>query len=99
MRNPEPREIYNPHVKPIIAVRVLWPSCIALFLSALVGLHWGAQISIAMLPSQQRPYADAELLRSMWVSRSIFLFIMCAVCGVLGIYFSLRASDVSESPE
>jgi hypothetical protein len=26
--------------------------------------------------------------------RSIFLFLLCAVCGVLGVYFSVRASDV-----
>ena len=85
-------------MKPITAVRIFWPACIALFFSALVGLRWGAQITIAMLPPEQRPYADAELLHSMWVSRSIFLFIMCAICGVLGIYFSVRAADVNESP-
>ena len=92
-------EIYNPLVKPITAVRIFWPASIALFFSALVGLHWGARISMAMLPPRQRPYADAELLHSIWVSRSIFLFLMCAVCGVLGIYFSLRAADVNERPQ
>jgi len=81
------------------AVRIFWPACIALFFSALLGLRWGAEISIAMLPPAQRPLVDAELLHSVWVSRSIFLFILCAVCGVLGIYFSLRAADVNERPE
>jgi len=80
-------------------VRVFWLASIALFFSALVGIHWGARISIAMLPPRQRPYADAELLRSIWVSRSIFLFLMCAVCGVLGIYFSLRAADANQRPQ
>lgn len=73
--------------------RVLWTACIALFISAVVGLRWGAQISIAMLPAPQRAYADAELLRSVWITRSVFLFILCAVCGLLGIYYSLRASE------
>lgn len=74
-------------------VRLLWTACIALFVSAVVGLRWGAQISIALLPKPQRVYADAELLRSVWITRSIFLFILCAVCGLLGIYYSLRASE------
>lgn len=74
-------------------VRLLWTACIALFVSAVVGLRWGAQISIAMLPAPQRAFADAELLHSVWVTRSIFLFLVCAVCGVLGIYYSLRASE------
>ena len=74
-------------------VRLLWTACIALFVSAVVGLRWGAQISIALLPMPQRAYADAELLRSVWITRSIFLFILCAVCGLLGIYYSLRASE------
>lgn len=74
-------------------VRLLWTACIALFVSAIVGLRWGAQISIALLPKPQRVYADAELLRSVWITRSIFLFILCAVCGLLGIYYSLRASE------
>jgi hypothetical protein len=74
-------------------VRLLWTACIALFVSAVVGLRWGAQISIALLPRPERVYADAELLRSVWITRSIFLFILCAVCGLLGIYYSLRASE------
>jgi len=88
---------YNFEVKPITAVRVFWSACVALFLSAVVGLRWGAQISIALLPSPERSYADRELLRGIWVSRSIFLFLLCAVCGILGIYFSLRASDRQQS--
>jgi hypothetical protein len=79
------------------AVRIFWSACIALFLSAVVGLRWGAQISIALLPFPQRNYADRELLHGMWITRSIFLFLLCAVCGVLGIYFSLRASDRQQS--
>lgn len=87
---------YNFVVKPMHGVRVFWSACIALFVSALVGLQWGAQISIALLPPPQRPFADAELLHSIWIKRSISLFVLCAICGVLGIYFSLRAADVSE---
>lgn len=83
-------------MNPIHGVRVFWSACVALFVSAIVGLRWGAQISIALLPPSQRFYADAELLHSVWVKRSIFLFLLCAGCGVLGIYFSLRASDVQQ---
>ena len=83
-------------MKPLTATRIFWTACIALFLSAVVGLRWGAQISIALLPAQLRTYADSDLLHNMWIKRSIFLFMLCAVCGVLGIYFSLRASDRSE---
>ena len=73
--------------------RLLWIACVALFISAVVGLRWGAQISVAMVPAPQRAFADLEVLHSIWVTRSIFLFILCAVCGVVGIYFSLRASE------
>ena len=83
-------------MNPLHGVRVFWSACVALFVSALVGLRWGAQISIALLPPAQRVYADAELLHSIWIKRSIFLFLLCAVCGVLGIYFSLKASDVRQ---
>lgn len=83
-------------MKPLTATRIFWTACIALFISAVVGLRWGAQISIALLPAQLRTYADSDLLHNMWIKRSIFLFMLCAVCGVLGIYFSLRASDRSE---
>ena len=88
---------YNFPVKPMTAVRVFWSASIALFLSAVVGLGWGAQISIALLPSAERSYADRELLHGIWIARSIFLFLLCAVCGILGIYFSLRASDRQQS--
>jgi len=84
-------------VKPITVVRVFWSASIALFLSAVVGLGWGAQISIALLPSMERSYADRELLHGVWITRSIFLFLLCAVCGILWIYFSLRASDRQQS--
>ncbi|HWY68448.1 MAG TPA: hypothetical protein VNX88_07265 [Terriglobales bacterium] len=77
-------------------VRILWTACIALFVSAIVGLRWGAQISIAMLPKPQRAFADAELLHSVWITRSIFLFLASAVCGVFGVYYSLRASELSD---
>ena len=80
-------------MKPIHGVRVLWTSCIALFVSALVGLHWGAQISIALIPQPQRSYADADLLHAIWIKRSIFLFLLSAVCGALGIYFSVREAE------
>ncbi|GEM_PF-2140848 len=83
-------------MKPLTATRIFWTACIALFISAVVGLRWGAQISIALLPAQLRTYADSDLLHNMWIKRSIFLFMLCAVCGVMGIYFSLRASDRSE---
>ena len=83
-------------MKPINGVRIFWSACVALFASALVGLRWGAQISIALLPQPQRAYADADLLHSVWIKRSIFLFILCALCGVLGIYFSLRAADARQ---
>ena len=83
-------------MNPIHGVRVFWSTCIALFVSALIGLRWGAQISIALLPPSQRFYADSELLHSIWVKRSIFLLLLCAACGVLGIYFSLKASDVHQ---
>ena len=74
-------------------VRLLWTACISLFISAVVGLRWGAQISIAMLPAAQREAADPTLLHSIWVARSIFLFLTSAICGLLGIYYSLRASE------
>ena len=80
----------------ITRVRILWSACIALFASAIVGLRWGAQISIALLPVHQRASADVEVLHGLWITRSIFLFLLCAVCGVLGIYFSVRAADVSK---
>jgi len=83
-------------VKPLTATRIFWTACIALFISAVVGLRWGAQISIALLPIQLRNYADSDLLHNMWIKRSIFLFMLCAVCGIMGIYFSVRASDTSE---
>lgn len=82
-------------MKPIHAVRVFWSACIALFLSAVIGLRWGTQISIALLTPSQRGYADAELLHSIWLARSVFLFLLCAICGVLGIYFSVRAADTT----
>ncbi|MBV9073512.1 MAG: hypothetical protein JOZ10_07780 [Acidobacteria bacterium] len=80
-------------MKPIHAVRVLWSACLALFVSAVVGLKWGAQISIAMMPPERRFYADADLLHAIWIKRSIFLLLMCALCGLLGIYLSVRASE------
>jgi len=83
-------------VKPLTVTRIFWTACIALFISAVVGLRWGAQISIALLPAQLRNVADSDLLHNMWIKRSIFLFMLCAVCGVMGIYFSLKASDTSE---
>jgi hypothetical protein len=83
-------------MKSIHGVRVLWSACIALFVSALVGLHWGAQISIALLPQAQRAFADADLLHSIWIKRSIFLFLLSAGCGVLGIYYSVRAADAQQ---
>lgn len=82
-------------MKAIHGVRLLWSTSVALFLAALVGLRWGAQISIALLP-QQRPFADAELLHSVWIKRSILMLLLCALCGVLGIYVSLRASDARQ---
>lgn len=81
-------------MKPIHGVRVFWSACIVLFIAALVGLRWGAQISIALLSPPQRIYADPDLLHSIWIKRSIGLFLLCAFCGVMGIYFSLRASDI-----
>ena len=83
-------------MKPLTVTRIFWTACIALFISAVVGLRWGAQISIALLPAQLRNVADSDLLHNMWIKRSIFLFMLCAVCGVMGIYFSLKASDTSE---
>ena len=80
-------------MRPIVGVRVFWSACVAFFIAAAIGLRWGAQISIALLPPSQRFYADADLLHSIWIKRSIFLFLLCAVCGVLGIYFSLRAAE------
>lgn len=74
-------------------VRLLWTACIALFISGVVGLKWGTQISIAMLPAAQREGADPSLLHSIWITRSIFLFLLSAICGVVGIYYSLRASE------
>jgi hypothetical protein len=49
-----------------------------------------------MLPKPQRAFADAELLHSVWITRSIFLFLASAVCGVFGVYYSLRASELSD---
>ena len=83
-------------MKPIAAVRICWLFCVLLFIAAAVGLRWGVQISIALMPQSQRVYADAALLHGMWVNRSILLFVLSAVCGVLGIYFSLQASDVRQ---
>jgi hypothetical protein len=74
-------------------VRLLWTACIALFVSAVVGLRWGAQISIAMLPAAERRAADPALLHSVWITRSIFLFLLSAICGLVGVYYSLRASE------
>ncbi|HJX01380.1 MAG TPA: hypothetical protein VJ453_14500 [Terriglobales bacterium] len=82
-------------MNPLATVRILWAACIALFVSAVVGLRWGAQISIALLPTHQRASADAAVLHGVWITRSIFLFLLCAACGLLGIYFSVRAADVS----
>jgi hypothetical protein len=75
------------------AVRVLWSASIALFASAIVGLKWGAQISIALLPQTQRTYADFDVLHAIWIKRSVLLLLLCAVCGLLGVYLSVRASD------
>jgi hypothetical protein len=83
-------------MKPIHGVRFLWSLCVALFVAALVGLRWGAQISIALMPMPQRAFVDAELLHSIWIKRSILLLLLCAFCGVLGIYLSVRASDVRQ---
>lgn len=83
-------------MKPIAGVRISWSACVLLFAAGAIGLRWGAQISIALMPPLQRAYADADLLHGMWVNRSILLFVLSAVCGVLGIYFSLRASDVHQ---
>ena len=80
-------------MKPIAAVRICWLFCVLLFVAAAVGLRWGAQISIAFMPASQRVYADADLLHGMWVNRCILLFVLSAICGVLGIYYSLQASD------
>jgi hypothetical protein len=47
-----------------------------------------------LMPPAERVRADLDLLRANWITRSISLFVLSAVCGVLGIFFSLRASDV-----
>ena len=83
-------------MKAIHVVRLFWSASVALFAAAIVGLRWGAQISLALMPMPQRAFADAELLHSIWIKRSIALLLLCALCGVLGIYFSLRASDVRQ---
>jgi hypothetical protein len=86
-------------MKPIHGVRLFWSTCIVLFIAALIGLRWGAQISIALLPPPQRLYADPDFLHSIWIKRSIGLFLLCAFCGVMGIYFSLRAADFHQNRE
>jgi hypothetical protein len=80
-------------------VRILWTACIVLFLAGLAGLRWGTKLSIALLPPAQQLYADADLLHSEWIRRSIFLFLMSSVCGLLGIYFSARAADTHSGPQ
>lgn len=83
-------------MKPIAAVRICWLFCVLLFVAAAVGLRWGAQISIALMPQAQRVYADSALLHGMWINRCVLLLVLSAICGVLGIYFSLQASDVRQ---
>ena len=83
-------------MKPSVGVRISWWACVLLFAAGAIGLRWGAQISIALMPASQRAYADADLLHGMWVNRSILILVLSAVCGVLGIYFSLQASDVRQ---
>lgn len=83
-------------MKPIAAVRTCWLFCVLLFIAAAVGLRWGTQISIALMPQSHRLYVDPALLHGMWINRSILLFVLSAICGVLGIYFSLQASDVRQ---
>jgi hypothetical protein len=83
-------------MKPLIRTRILWLACILLFAAAAIGLRWGAQISMALMPDSQRAYADAALLHGVWIKRSISLFVLSAACGVIGIYYSLKASDVRE---
>lgn len=83
-------------MKAIHGVRLLWSACVLLFIAAIMGLRWGAQISLQLMPMPQRAFADAELLHSIWVKRSIAMLLLCAFCGVLGIYWSLRASEVEQ---
>jgi hypothetical protein len=83
-------------MKPIYGVRLFWSACIVLFAAALVGLRWGAQISISLLPPPQHSYADPDLLHSIWIKRSIALLLLSALCGLMGIYFSLRAADIQQ---
>ena len=79
----------------LVAARTLWVLSITMFAAALVGLRWGVQISVRLMPAAQRQFADPELLHSVWVSRSAFFFVICAFCGLMGIYCSLRASEAN----
>jgi hypothetical protein len=83
-------------MKPTIGARIFSTACLLLFIAAVVGLRWGVKISIHLMQPAQRLRADTDLLRAIWINRSILLFVLCAVCGVLGIFFSLRASDVTQ---
>jgi hypothetical protein len=85
--------LYNRRMTSLARARILWLACVLLFAAAAIGLRWGAQISIALMPSAQRVYADADLLHGMWVKRAISLFVLSAICGIAGIYYGLRASD------
>lgn len=79
-------------MKPIVGVWIFWIASIALFIAAVVGLRWGVQISIALLPLPQRSYADADMLKGVWRSRGVLLLLVSAACGIIGIFFSLQAS-------
>lgn len=81
-------------MKPATGARVFSAACLLLFIAAVVGLRWGVRISMDLMPPAERVRADLDLLRANWITRSISLFVLSAVCGVLGIFFSLRASDV-----
>ncbi len=83
-------------MKPAIGARIFFTACLLLFVAAVVGLRWGVQISMDLLPTAERIRVDIDLLRAIWIKRSISLFVLCAVCGVLGIFFSLRASEVRQ---
>jgi hypothetical protein len=83
-------------MKPAIGARMFSTACLLLFIAGVVGLRWGVRISLSLMQPAQRLRADTDLLHATWINRSILLFVLCAICGVLGIFFSLRASDVTD---
>jgi hypothetical protein len=84
-------------MRPLAAARFLWFACALLFASGIVGLKWGVQLSVVRMPAALRATADIEALHGAWIGRSVGMFLLAAICGIAGIYYSIRASDLAEN--